>query len=64
MARPGEITLAPLGPLTNIALALRLEPRIVNNFRRVVLMGGAALVPGNVSPAAEANIHGDPEARR
>jgi inosine-uridine nucleoside N-ribohydrolase len=64
MAHPGEITLAPLGPLTNIALALRLEPRIAENVRRVVLMGGAALVPGNVSPAAEANIHSDPEAAK
>lgn len=62
MARPGEITLAPIGPLTNIALALKLEPRIVQAARRVVLMGGAGFVPGNVSPVAEANIHNDPEA--
>ena len=62
MAQPGEITLVPLGPLTNIALALRLEPRIAGNVRDVVLMGGAALVPGNVNPAAEANIYNDPEA--
>lgn len=62
MARPGEITLVPIGPLTNIAMALKLEPRIVKAARRVVLMGGAAFVPGNVSPVAEANIHNDPEA--
>ncbi|MCZ7538943.1 MAG: nucleoside hydrolase [Anaerolineae bacterium] len=62
MAAPGEITLVPLGPLTNVALALRLEPRIAVNVRQVVLMGGNALCPGNATPAAEANIHNDPEA--
>jgi uridine nucleosidase len=62
MRAPGEITLVPLGPLTNIALALRLEPRIVQQVREVVLMGGNALGPGNATPAAEANIHNDPEA--
>lgn len=62
MAAPGEITLVPIGPLTNIALALRLEPRIAQHAREVVLMGGNALSPGNATPAAEANIHNDPEA--
>jgi inosine-uridine nucleoside N-ribohydrolase len=62
MAAPGEITLVPIGPLTNIALALRLEPQIAANVREVVLMGGNALAPGNATPAAEANIHNDPEA--
>jgi uridine nucleosidase len=62
MSRPGEITLVPIGPLTNIAMALKLEPRIIQSAKRVVLMGGAAFVPGNVSPVAEANIHNDPEA--
>jgi inosine-uridine nucleoside N-ribohydrolase len=62
MSRPGEITLVPVGPLTNIALALRLEPRIAEHVREVVLMGGNALGPGNATPAAEANIHNDPEA--
>ena len=62
MYHPGEITLVPIGPLTNIALALRLEPRIVENVKGVVLMGGAALVPGNSTPAGEANIYNDPEA--
>ncbi len=61
-AQPGEITLVPIGPLTNIALALRLEPRICEWVDEVVLMGGNALVPGNASPAAEANIRNDPEA--
>lgn len=62
MAAPQEITLVPVGPLTNIALALRLEPKIVEHVQQVVIMGGAALVPGNVNPAAEANIYNDPEA--
>lgn len=62
MSQPGEITLVPIGPLTNIALALRLEPRIAHNVKEVVLMGGNALCPGNATPAAEANIHNDPEA--
>jgi uridine nucleosidase len=61
-ANPGEITLVPVGPLTNIALALRLEPRIAEWVDEVVLMGGNALVPGNASPAGEANIRNDPEA--
>ena len=61
-AHPGEITLAPIGPLTNLALAIHLKPDIAKKVKRVVLMGGAAFVPGNVHPAAEANIHSDPEA--
>jgi len=61
-ANPGEITLASVGPLTNIALALRLEPRITEWVDEVVLMGGNALAPGNASPAGEANIRNDPEA--
>ena len=47
MAARGEITLVPLGPLINLALALRLEPRIATHVREVVLMGGNALCPGN-----------------
>jgi inosine-uridine nucleoside N-ribohydrolase len=62
MSQPGEITLAPVGPLTNIALALNLEPRLAENTAGVVLMGGAATVNGNVTPAAEANIIHDPHA--
>lgn len=62
MARPGQITLVPIGPLTNIALALALEPRLVASVAGVVLMGGAATVNGNVTPAAEANIIKDPHA--
>jgi inosine-uridine nucleoside N-ribohydrolase len=59
---PGEITLVPVGPLTNIALALALEPRLPQLIKQVVLMGGAARVAGNVSPVAEANISSDPHA--
>lgn len=62
MANPGEITLVPVGPLTNIALAFMLEPRIVQQVAEVVIMGGAATVNGNVNPAAEANIYTDPHA--
>lgn len=58
---PGTITLVPTGPLTNIALAARLEPRIVSRVREVVLMGGA-YGAGNFSPSAEFNIAVDPEA--
>lgn len=59
---PGEITLVPIGPLTNIALALRIEPSIAQQVREVVIMGGAALVKGNASPVGEANIWHDPHA--
>jgi uridine nucleosidase len=62
LAHPGEITLVAVGPLTNLALAARLEPRVVPAVRQVVIMGGAAFVPGNASPVAEANIFNDPEA--
>ncbi len=62
MASPGEITLVPVGPLTNIALAMQLEPRLTENVREIVLMGGNAFTHGNATPAAEANIHNDPEA--
>ncbi|MBW4439439.1 MAG: nucleoside hydrolase [Pleurocapsa minor GSE-CHR-MK-17-07R] len=62
MAAPGEITLVPLAPLTNIALAFLLKPDLPQYIREIVLMGGAAFVPGNITPAAEANIWNDPEA--
>ncbi len=57
----GTLTLVPTGPLTNIALAVRKEPRIVERVREVVLMGGA-YHGGNRSPTAEFNIAVDPEA--
>jgi inosine-uridine nucleoside N-ribohydrolase len=62
MQAPGEVTLVPIGPLTNIALALRLEPRIAQHVQEIVLMGGNALGLGNATPAAEANIYHDAEA--
>jgi purine nucleosidase len=58
---PGEITLVAVGPLTNIALALRREPRLTGWVRDFVIMGGSA-GRGNVTPAAEFNIAVDPEA--
>ncbi|WP_018143092.1 uridine-preferring nucleoside hydrolase UriH [Alloscardovia criceti] len=58
---PGTVTLVPTGPLTNIALAARLEPRIVERVKEVVLMGGGYNV-GNWSAVAEFNIMVDPEA--
>ena len=61
-AHPGEITLVAVGPLGNLALALKLEPALPTLLREVIIMGGAILEPGNVSPVAEANIWGDPHA--
>ncbi|HEY1295189.1 MAG TPA: nucleoside hydrolase [Chloroflexota bacterium] len=61
-AEPGELTLVCTGPLTNLALALRQDPRIVDRVREIVLMGGAARLPGNTTPVAEFNIYADPEA--
>ena len=61
-ASPGELTILAVGPLTNLALALRLRPDLDTLVDRVVVMGGNALVPGNATPAAEANMHNDPEA--
>ena len=62
LENPGEITLVPIGPLTNIALAAKIEPKIINLVKEVVIMGGAATVSGNVTPVAEANIWQDPHA--
>jgi purine nucleosidase len=61
MSAPGEITLVPTGPVTNIAMALRREPRIASRVCEVVLMGGA-WSRGNMTPAAEFNTYVDPEA--
>jgi purine nucleosidase len=60
--RPAELSLLALGPLTNIALALRLEPELPSLLREVVWMGGAIGGPGNMTPHAEFNAWGDPEA--
>ena len=61
MKSSGDVTLVPTGPLTNVALALRREPRIARRVQEVVLMGGS-YTRGNLSPAAEFNIGVDPEA--
>lgn len=61
-SRPGELTLVAVGPLTNIGLALLLEPELPRLVRRVVVMGGAVGVPGNASETGEANVWHDPEA--
>lgn len=59
---PGELVLVALGPLTNVALALERDPRRMGLARRIVVMGGAVGVPGNVTPVAEFNFYVDPEA--
>jgi purine nucleosidase len=61
-ARPGELTLVAVARLTNVAVALSLDPALLGKLRGLYVMGGAAFVPGNVTAAAEANIWGDPEA--
>ncbi len=61
-APEGEITLCPLGPLTNIATAFARAPDIAGRVREIVLMGGAYFEVGNITPAAEFNIYVDPEA--
>ena len=60
--RPGDLTLVCVGPLTNLAIALNVEPRLPDLLRGVVVMGGAFAVPGNVTPVAEFNVYADPEA--
>jgi len=61
-ASPGEVTVLTLGPVTNLADAITRFPDVVDLVDRVVVMGGNALVPGNATPTAEANINNDPEA--
>ncbi len=61
MESGGDISLVPVGPLSNIGMALRMEPRIAKKIRRIVLMGGAVGI-GNATPSAEFNIFADPEA--
>ncbi|MFC6881858.1 MULTISPECIES: nucleoside hydrolase [Actinomadura] len=61
-SHPGELRILTTGPLTNIAEALRRDPRLPSLVADITVMGGAARHSGNVSPVAEANIHNDPEA--
>lgn len=63
MARErGTVTLCPLGPLTNIALALAREPQIAPRLKQIVLMGGGGFEGGNITPVAEFNFFVDPQA--
>jgi inosine-uridine nucleoside N-ribohydrolase len=59
---PGQVTLVALGPLTNLAHALRVRPSLVHEVAEVVVMGGNAFCAGNATPAAEANVLSDPDA--
>ena len=63
-SRPGEVVLVTLGPLTNVALAVRRDPSFAANLQRLVVMGGAYGVPGNVTSRAEFNVWSDPDAAR
>jgi inosine-uridine nucleoside N-ribohydrolase len=60
---PGEVTLLPIGPLTNIATAINSDPEFARMVRGLVMMGGS-LSGGNITPAAEFNVYVDPEAAR
>jgi len=62
MSNPGEITLVAVAPLTNVAVAIRKEPRIVKALKEIIIMGGAVRHQGNSSPMAEFNVHVDPHA--
>ncbi len=61
---PGQFTLLTLGPLTNVALAIRLDPEFPKNLGRLVVMGGAVDGRGNTTPSAEFNVGFDPEAAK
>ncbi len=63
-ANPGQVTVIPIGPCTNLAIAIRIAPEIIPLIKRVVYMGGAFDVPGNTTPAAEFNWWFDPEAAK
>jgi len=58
----GKLLLVALGPLTNLALALKLDPTLPERIARIVVMGGAVTGHGNITPAAEFNVYFDPEA--
>ncbi|XP_041001423.1 probable uridine nucleosidase 2 [Juglans microcarpa x Juglans regia] len=59
---PGKVTVVALGALTNIALAIQQDPALSRNIGQIILLGGSFALNGNVNPAAEANIFGDPDA--
>jgi len=62
LTEPGELTLFAIGPLTNVALAIRKEPKFAQAVKELVIMGGAVRSGGNITPLAEFNIHEDPHA--
>ena len=59
---PGDVVVCPIGPITNIAAAIEMDPGFATNVREIVVMGGALDAPGNVTPFAEANTYHDPHA--
>jgi len=61
-ARPGEVTVVAVGPLTNVALAMSLYPEAMRHAARIVAMAGAFRRQGNMSPVAEFNVYADPDA--
>jgi purine nucleosidase len=63
MSDPGNVTIVAIAPFTNIALAMRMEPRLAASIREIVVMGGA-IGEGNKTPSAESNALGDPHAMR
>lgn len=63
-AHEGGLEVVAIGPLTNLALALEIEPRLPELVARLTIMGGAVWAPGNITPVAEANIYNDAEAAR
>ena len=62
LAEPQQISIFPIGPLTNIAMAVRKEPKFAEAVKELVIMGGAILESGNITPLAEFNIYVDPHA--
>ena len=62
LAEPGELSLFAIGPLTNVALAIRKEPRFASAVKEMVIMGGAIRAGGNITPQAEFNVYADPHA--
>jgi purine nucleosidase len=62
LAEPGELSLFAVGPLTNVALAIRKEPRFAGAVKEMVIMGGSIREGGNITPQAEFNVYADPHA--
>jgi purine nucleosidase len=63
-AAPDRVTIVCLGPLTNLALAMKREPGFVNQVDRIIITGGSVMAGGNITAAAELNMHCDPNAAR